>query len=100
VQKSFTGENRSREHSSSGPSFSPPTTIRSIGPADCTKTVRDLPIISPHGHTDARWFAENQPFPDPTASSTFPIITCFACSTARGIAMEDLGIGKKELERR
>ena len=27
--------------------------------------VKDLPIISPHGHTDPRWFAENEPFPDP-----------------------------------
>ena len=28
-------------------------------------TVRDLPIVSPHGHTDPRWFAENRPFADP-----------------------------------
>ena len=27
--------------------------------------IKDLPIISPHGHTDPRWFAENEPFPDP-----------------------------------
>ena len=31
------------------------------------ETVRDLPIISPHGHTDPQWFADNQPFPDPSA---------------------------------
>ncbi|MFT5562392.1 MAG: glucuronate isomerase, partial [Litorivivens sp.] len=24
--------------------------------------VATLPIISPHGHTDPRWFADNQPF--------------------------------------
>ena len=24
--------------------------------------VADLPIISPHGHTDPRWFADNTPF--------------------------------------
>ena len=24
--------------------------------------VRDLPIVSPHGHTDPRWYAENEPF--------------------------------------
>ena len=29
--------------------------------------VRDLPIISPHGHTDPQWFADNQPFPNPAA---------------------------------
>jgi glucuronate isomerase len=27
--------------------------------------IRALPILSPHGHTDPAWFAENQPFPDP-----------------------------------
>ena len=27
--------------------------------------VRDLPIISPHGHTDPKWFARNQTFQDP-----------------------------------
>ena len=26
-------------------------------------TVRNLPIVSPHGHTDPRWFAENEAFP-------------------------------------
>ena len=31
------------------------------------ETVHDLPIISPHGHTDPAWFAENQPFPNPSA---------------------------------
>ena len=28
-------------------------------------TVANLPIISPHGHTDPSWFADNLPFPDP-----------------------------------
>ncbi|TIO47651.1 MAG: glucuronate isomerase, partial [Mesorhizobium sp.] len=27
--------------------------------------VKDLPIVSPHGHTDPRWYALNKPFPDP-----------------------------------
>ena len=26
------------------------------------ETVKDLPLISPHGHTDPRWFAFNEPF--------------------------------------
>ena len=26
------------------------------------ESVRDLPIVSPHGHTDPRWFADNRPF--------------------------------------
>ena len=32
------------------------------------EAVRGLPILSPHGHTDPRWFAENKPFPDPMGS--------------------------------
>ena len=35
-------------------------------------TVRDLPIISPHGHTDPRWFADNAPFADPAALFVTP----------------------------
>ncbi len=31
--------------------------------------VRDLPIISPHGHTDPRWYAKNEAFSD--AASLF-----------------------------
>ncbi len=27
----------------------------------------DLPIISPHGHTDPAWFAEDRPFSDPAS---------------------------------
>src|ERR1035437_5458027 len=27
--------------------------------------IKNLPIISPHGHTNAAWFANNEPFPDP-----------------------------------
>ena len=27
--------------------------------------IRSLPIVSPHGHTQASWFSLNEPFPDP-----------------------------------
>ena len=29
------------------------------------ETVEALPIISPHGHTEPSWYAENERFPDP-----------------------------------
>ena len=61
------------------------------------ETVRDLPIISPHGHTDARWFAENESFPDPTTLFIVPDHYVFRMLYSQGVAMEDLGIGKKEL---
>ena len=34
--------------------------------------VRDLPIISPHGHTDPAWFATNAPFADPASLLIVP----------------------------
>src|SRR4029453_2237529 len=29
-------------------------------------SVRDLPIVSPHGHTDPAWFATDAPFANPS----------------------------------
>jgi glucuronate isomerase len=60
-------------------------------------TVRDLPIVSPHGHTEARWFAENQPFPDPTSLLIVPDHYIFRMLYSQGIALEDLGIGQGAL---
>ena len=36
------------------------------------QSVRDLPIISPHGHTDPAWFALNEPFADPSSLLIVP----------------------------
>ena len=33
-------------------------TVRSIA-AELYESVRDLPIVSPHGHTDPAWFAQD-----------------------------------------
>ncbi len=56
------------------------------------ETVRDLPIVSPHGHTDPRWFAENKPFPNPTALFLQPDHYIFRMLYSQGISMESLGI--------
>jgi glucuronate isomerase len=60
-------------------------------------TVCNLPIISPHGHTDARWYAENEPFPDPTSLLIVPDHYIFRMLYSQGIPLEDLGIGQNEL---
>ena len=60
--------------------------------------VRDLPIVSPHGHTDARWFAENEAFPNPTSLFIVPDHYVFRMLYSQGIALEDLGIGQKTLD--
>jgi len=55
-------------------------------------TVRDLPIISPHGHTDPQWFADNKPFPNPTALFIQPDHYIFRMLYSQGITLESLGI--------
>jgi glucuronate isomerase len=56
------------------------------------ETVRDLPIISPHGHCDPRWFAENEAFPNPAALFIQPDHYIFRMLYSQGISLESLGI--------
>lgn len=54
-------------------------------------TIKQLPIVSPHGHTDPQWYADNKPFTNASALLITPI-TFSGCSTAR--ASSGLGSGK------
>lgn len=56
-------------------------------------TVRDLPIISPHGHTQAAWFATDEPFPNPTKLFIQPDHYVHRMLYSQGIRLEDLEIG-------
>jgi len=56
------------------------------------ETVRDLPIISPHGHCDPRWFADNEAFPNPAALFIQPDHYIFRMLYSQGISLESLGI--------
>ena len=58
--------------------------------------VRDLPIVSPHGHTDPRWFAENKPFPDPATLFVKPDHYIFRMLYSQGVRLEDLGIAPRD----
>lgn len=55
-------------------------------------TVADLPIISPHGHADPRWFAENERFPDPAQLFVTPDHYVFRMLFSQGIPLEHLGV--------
>ena len=55
-------------------------------------SVRDFPIISPHGHTDPAWFAENSHFPNPSALFIQPDHYIFRMLYSQGIPLEALGI--------
>jgi glucuronate isomerase len=54
--------------------------------------VRDLPIVSPHGHTDPRWYALDEPFPDPAQLLVVPDHYIFRMLFSQGVRLEDLGI--------
>src|SRR5579859_2050409 len=56
-----------------------------------------LPILSPHGHTDAKWFAENRPFPDPVKLFVQPDHYIFRMLYSQGISLEELEIGCSEI---
>jgi glucuronate isomerase len=70
-------------------------------PADATQRdiarglysgIRDMPIISPHGHTDPAWFAENTCFTDATSLLLIPDHYLFRMIYSQGIALENLGV--------
>jgi glucuronate isomerase len=60
--------------------------------------IRDLPILSPHGHTQASWFAHNQPFPDPAQLFVQPDHYVYRMLYSQGVSLEDLEIGVPELK--
>jgi glucuronate isomerase len=60
--------------------------------------IKNLPIISPHGHTQAAWFAQNSPFPDPATLFVQPDHYVFRMLYSQGISLDSLGIGKKKIE--
>jgi glucuronate isomerase len=54
--------------------------------------VAGLPIVSPHGHTDPRWYAEDEPFPDPARLFVVPDHYIFRMLYSQGVPLERLGI--------
>lgn len=55
-------------------------------------SVCDLPIVSPHGHTDPRWYAENRKFANPAELIVIPDHYVFRMLVSQGLAMDDLGV--------
>jgi len=55
-------------------------------------TVRPLPIVSPHGHTDPRWFADNAPFSDPVSLLLTPDHYITRMLFSQGLSLEELGL--------
>lgn len=58
--------------------------------------IKDLPIVSPHGHTDPRWFADDANFENATALLLLPDHYVFRMLYSQGIKLEELGIRRKD----
>ena len=59
---------------------------------DLYAAVKSLPIVSPHGHTDPRWYALDEPFPDPAQLLIVPDHYIFRMMFSQGVRLEDLGV--------
>ena len=67
--------------------------------------VEASPIISPHGHTDPRWFARDEPFEDAVSLLLWPDHYVLRMLYSRGIGLGELGLkaadaGPVETDRR
>ena len=69
--------------------FDPDPSIRRVARALYEET-RALPIVSPHGHVDARVLAENAPFPEPASLIVQPDHYILRLLYANGVPLEDL----------
>ena len=58
--------------------------------------VKDLPIISPHGHVEPMLLADNKPFPNPTDLIIIPDHYIYRLLYSQGISLESLGIPVKD----
>ncbi len=54
--------------------------------------VATLPIVSPHGHTDPRWFAADEPWGDATGLLLSPDHYLFRMLHSQGVALDRLGV--------
>jgi len=54
--------------------------------------IAQLPIVSPHGHTDPAWFAQNQNWANPAELLITPDHYVFRMLFSQGVALEDLGV--------
>nr|WP_277622785.1 glucuronate isomerase [Sphingomonas telluris] len=64
------------------------------------QSVRDIPIVSPHGHTDPAWFATNEPFANPAELLIIPDHYLLRMLYSQGVPLEHLGVPPAQPDRR
>jgi glucuronate isomerase len=59
-------------------------------------SVKDLPLICPHGHTEPSWYALDEAFPDPSALFVQPDHYIFRMLHSQGVPLERLGVPRAD----
>ena len=91
----FSGEQISDHRLHPDRLFSADPSIRAVA-REIYSSIKDLPIISPHGHTDPRWYADNKRFDNPAEFLIKPDHYVFRMLYSQGIPMEAIGVPAKE----
>lgn len=58
--------------------------------------VERLPIVSPHGHTEPRWYATDEAFSDPAQLFVTPDHYVFRMLCSQGVSLTDLGVPRAD----
>ena len=75
--------------------FSPLPSQRALA-RELYAAVKDLPLVSPHGHVDPRMLAEDTPLPDPAQLFIIPDHYVFRMLHSQGVPLEDLGVASRD----
>ena len=62
---------------------------------DLYAAIKDLPIVSPHGHTDPGWFATNEPWTDATELLLAPDHYLYRMLYGQGVPLDALGVSDR-----
>ena len=79
--------------------FPPDPETRAVA-RDLFARVETLPILSPHGHTDPKWFATDAPFEDATSVFLWPDHYVTRMLYSQGVTLEALGLQNPKADRR
>ncbi|HSG35518.1 MAG TPA: glucuronate isomerase, partial [Sphingomonadaceae bacterium] len=77
----------------------PDPAVRAIA-RELYASVKDLPIVSPHGHCDPEWFATDAPFGNASELLLVPDHYLFRMLYSQGVRLEDLGVGNSDADPR
>ncbi len=75
--------------------FDPEPSVRKTA-RELYEDVKELPIVSPHGHVDPAVFVENKPFSDPAEVLVVPDHYVFRMLYSQGVDLDALGIPKHD----